>query len=292
MRAPEPSRHPEPARLDADGARATSDMTDTSSPSPSPRRGRAGRTTAALVAAMAVIVLGFIARQWQSAPEPTGIVEERAGALVFAQPRTLDMVALSDHHSEPFTAEDLHGRWTVLFFGFTSCPDVCPTTLNELDRTSQLLADHPIAERLRFVMITVDPARDTAARMAEYLGKINPGLVGGDGRLSGSAAVRQAVQRVVHQEDRRGRLDAVHRAAQRARVGLGPARPLPRVLQATSQRRGAGPGTAVAGQRCRRGTPRPPARQAAHPQRTRPDKVPPPRNTGTWPIACPGHGEA
>ena len=153
-------------------------MTDTSSPSPSPRRGRAGRTTAALVAAMAVIVLGFIARQWQSAPEPTGIVEERAGALVFAQPRTLDMVALSDHHSEPFTAEDLHGRWTVLFFGFTSCPDVCPTTLNELDRTSQLLADHPIAERLRFVMITVDPARDTAARMAEYLGKINPGLLG------------------------------------------------------------------------------------------------------------------
>ena len=127
---------------------------------------------------MALVVLGFVARQWQPAPKSDQFVEERAGALVFREPKTLDFVALSDHRGEPFGADDFAGRWTVLFFGFTSCPDICPTTLNELDRASQLLAGHPLDGRLRYAMLTVDPARDSPERLAEYLGKINPRFVG------------------------------------------------------------------------------------------------------------------
>ncbi|WP_309644848.1 SCO family protein [Phenylobacterium sp.] len=61
----------------------------------------------------------------------------------------------------------LNGKWTVVFFGFTYCPDVCPTTLQALDRAQDLLG--PKAQRMQVVFISVDPERDTPAQLKTYL---------------------------------------------------------------------------------------------------------------------------
>jgi protein SCO1/2 len=97
-----------------------------------------------------------------------------------------------DSAGKPFTQDDLNGRWNIIFFGFTFCPDVCPTTLDTLSRTLDLLgADR---DKVRIVFISVDPERDTPAKMAAYLD--NPafprGVVGLTGTPEQVAATAKA----------------------------------------------------------------------------------------------------
>jgi protein SCO1/2 len=82
---------------------------------------------------------------------------------------------------------DLRGRHVVLFFGYTFCPDVCPLTMQRLDRALDLLGED--ADRVQVVMITVDPERDTASRMRQYVSQFDPSFLG----LSGT---EEAVHRV------------------------------------------------------------------------------------------------
>ena len=75
--------------------------------------------------------------------------------------------SLVDQNGKPFTEATLVGQPTAMFFGYTHCPDVCPTTLGE---AQVWLADlGPAAEKLRFVFVTVDPERDTPAMLKDYL---------------------------------------------------------------------------------------------------------------------------
>lgn len=83
----------------------------------------------------------------------------------------------------------LAGRPYLLFFGFTNCPEVCPTALAELALRLDELGDE--ATRLNVIFVTVDPARDTLAHLAEYLGWFHPRILG----LSGSAAETEAAAR-------------------------------------------------------------------------------------------------
>jgi protein SCO1/2 len=85
-------------------------------------------------------------------------------------------VALTDQDGRPFRLADQRGALTLLFFGFTSCPDVCPTTLADLAAARrQLGAD---AEKVRVAMITVDPERDTPERLGTYVRAFDPSFVG------------------------------------------------------------------------------------------------------------------
>jgi len=88
--------------------------------------------------------------------------------------------SLVDHHGRPFTEQNLVGKPTLLYFGFTYCPDVCPTTLFELTKRLEELGSE--ADRLNIVFITVDPERDTPQQLALYLSSFDPHIVG----LSGS----------------------------------------------------------------------------------------------------------
>ncbi len=76
----------------------------------------------------------------------------------------------------PHRLRDFRGRVVVLFFGYTHCPDVCPTTLAEMKQVMQRLGAK--AERVQFIMITVDPERDTPQRMAEYVTHFDPRFLG------------------------------------------------------------------------------------------------------------------
>src|SRR5437660_168169 len=81
---------------------------------------------------------------------------------------------LVDQNNKPITEQDFKGEPFLVFFGFTHCPDVCPTTLFEVSEIIRNLG--PDAERLRAVFITVDPERDTPAALKDYLSSFDPHL--------------------------------------------------------------------------------------------------------------------
>jgi protein SCO1/2 len=96
-------------------------------------------------------------------------------------------VAMVDQDGKPRKLADFSGKVMLVFFGYTQCPDVCPTSLAELAQVMQALG--PDAARVQVVMITVDPERDTPDVMKQYVTTFNPGFVG----LTGSAdQVKQA----------------------------------------------------------------------------------------------------
>lgn len=89
---------------------------------------------------------------------------------------------LTDHRGQPFTPSQWLGRPTMVFFGFTFCPDICPTTLSDI---SDWLAElGPDADRLNVALISVDPERDTPADLADYLSNFDPRITGLTGPLA------------------------------------------------------------------------------------------------------------
>ena len=84
--------------------------------------------------------------------------------------------ALTDHHGKQVTLADYRGRVVTVFFGFTQCPDVCPTALAEMRAVVEKLG--PDGSRLQVLFITVDPERDTQALLAQYVPAFNPAFVG------------------------------------------------------------------------------------------------------------------
>lgn len=84
------------------------------------------------------------------------------------------------HTGEPFDLADLQGKYVLLFFGYTFCPDVCPTTLLEVSDALETIADggSRAADSVAAVFVTVDPERDTVERMAQYVPGFHPQIIG------------------------------------------------------------------------------------------------------------------
>jgi protein SCO1/2 len=97
---------------------------------------------------------------------------------------------LTSHEGRPFTDQDLKGKPFAVFFGFTHCPEVCPTTLYDLTQDLEALGRD--ADKLRVAFITVDPAQDTPELMKTYLGSFDPRIVGLTGTEEEIAAVAKA----------------------------------------------------------------------------------------------------
>ena len=104
-----------------------------------------------------------------------------AQELVGQRPASLSAMnfRLTDHEGQPVGPETLIGRASIVFFGFTFCPDVCPTTLADISGWLDAMGDE--AGRLNVVFVTVDPARDTVDEMAEYVGYFHPAIRGWTG---------------------------------------------------------------------------------------------------------------
>jgi protein SCO1/2 len=94
---------------------------------------------------------------------------------------------LVDQNAKPITDEDMKGHPFLVFFGFTHCPDVCPTTLFEVSEI--LRAAGPAAKDARALFITVDPERDTPQVLKDYLGSFDPRVIGVTGDSEAVAAV-------------------------------------------------------------------------------------------------------
>lgn len=133
---------------------------------------RATFAAAAVAGALAGVAAGFVFTR----AEPAMPALERA--TLFEASRPLPAIALQDQSAQTFDLGRMRGHWTLLFFGFTHCPDVCPTTLATLAEARRQLADLPPGEIPEVVLATVDPARDTPAALARYVAHFDPSFTG------------------------------------------------------------------------------------------------------------------
>ncbi len=139
-------------------------------------------TVAAILVFITVIVAGFVHRI--QLPRAMTEAEMKVNGLYLLQtPRNFGDIDLVDHHGDAFTRDRMEGGWTLIFFGFTYCPDICPTTMAFLNGFMQELEDTEVADDTRVVMVTVDPARDTVEKLAAYVPWFNPEFVGVTGEF-------------------------------------------------------------------------------------------------------------
>ena len=103
---------------------------------------------------------------------------DKVNALIFKTPRTLGRVNLVDHHKKPFTEANLQGKWTLLYIGYTHCPDICPITMAEINNAYRQVTDRDYRDHLQTVLVSVDPARDTPDLLKAYVGNFHPEFIG------------------------------------------------------------------------------------------------------------------
>lgn len=141
-------------------------------------------------ARIALLVACGAAAAWGPA---AGAGAPAAGALkagVFEPPRAAPALSLQSSTGGALSLGKYRGKVVLLGFGFTHCPKVCPTTLAVLASARKRLGD--LGTQVQVVYVTVDPERDDAARMREYLSVFDPGFVGGTGTPAQLAAARAA----------------------------------------------------------------------------------------------------
>jgi protein SCO1/2 len=135
------------------------------------------KTVFVLIACVAV-VLGLTVNKVLTAKgegDPAALLD--AGIVMLQAPRQLPALELVNEQGQPQRLDRLQGKWTLVFFGYTFCPDICPTTLAELRQLQGMLSAAE-RERLRVVMVSVDPHRDTPAQLKQYLGYFEAGFNG------------------------------------------------------------------------------------------------------------------
>ena len=103
---------------------------------------------------------------------------ELATGTLLTPSRALPDFSLIDQKGRPFSAADLRGRWSLLFFGYTNCPDFCPTTLTTLAAMEKNLVAAKAAVLPRVVFVSVDAKRDTPAQLAKYVPYFDPEFIG------------------------------------------------------------------------------------------------------------------
>jgi len=134
-------------------------------------------TVFALIFFMASVVGGFVHRMTQ----PNIFSKEKMetyGGYFFDKPRIFRDPVLIDQDGKSFDKKFFLGKWTFVFFGFTSCPDICPTTLGVLDKFYRELQDKHEASGVQVVLVSVDPERDTPQKLKEYTAYFNPAFYG------------------------------------------------------------------------------------------------------------------
>ena len=134
-----------------------------------------------------------------------------AAALAQSDGKVGPTFELIDQRGKPFSGAALAGRPYAIFFGFTHCPDVCPTTLMTLSNTLQRLGAD--ADRLRILFVSVDPERDTPEQLRQYLATFDPriiGLTGSEAQIASAAKNWKVFHNKIPEDD--GGFTIVHSA--------------------------------------------------------------------------------
>ena len=152
-----------------------------------------------IAVALLLLTLGIVAGAMVSRSS-TPTVDNGAAAQII-EPRPLQPFRLSVDGVSLLDNDNLRGKWSLLFFGYTHCPDICPATLAELARAYELLAQEPgVLDDTQFIFVSVDPARDTPQTLAAYTDYFNPAFIG----VTGDTEQLTALARQMGIQFRRG----------------------------------------------------------------------------------------
>ena len=145
------------------------------------------KTLIALGLLLVAVLGGFVSKLYRSQAQL--IVE----AQIYPKPRTiLPEFSLVDNKGNAFSNDQLLGQWSVLFFGYTFCPDICPTTMATLSVIEKELPED-VASDVQFVFVSVDPERDTVERLNGYVPFYNEEFIGTTGTFEQLDIITRAV---------------------------------------------------------------------------------------------------
>ena len=108
---------------------------------------------------------------------------ELRSAFIIPEPIELPDFSLLDHTNKPVTTDTFRGQWDLIFFGFTNCPDICPTTLQTLASIKRELESIGSETTPRIVLVSVDPERDTPAVLGQYMDYFGQGNLAVTGKI-------------------------------------------------------------------------------------------------------------
>ncbi|MFP6864274.1 SCO family protein [Pseudomonas sp.] len=143
--------------------------------------------TVFVLVAIVALVLGLTVNKVLTSKgqgDPTVLLD--AGIVLLPQSRSLPELSLINQDGQAVAIDQLKGQWSLLFFGYTFCPDICPATLAQLRQLQGQLPPETLA-KLRIVLVTVDPNRDTPEQLKKYLDYFDAGFIG----LTGEQAIIQ-----------------------------------------------------------------------------------------------------
>ena len=145
-------------------------------------RGSIRATVLMCLALISIVVVLFVLKVLRTSSLDETALRE-LGVILLPTPRELIVDGLTTDSGEGFTTQNLTGAWTLLFFGFTNCPDVCPTTMAELGVAKRELVQKvpEVAQQMRVVLVTVDPDRDDPETLGRYVKAFSPDFVGVNG---------------------------------------------------------------------------------------------------------------
>ena len=143
--------------------------------------------TVFVLVAIVALVLGLTVNKVLTSKgqgDPTVLLD--AGIVLLPQSRNLPELSLTNQDGQTVAVDQLKDQWSLLFFGYTFCPDICPATLAQLRQLQGQLPPKTLA-KLRIVLVTVDPHRDTPEQLKKYLEYFDAGFIG----LTGEEAIIQ-----------------------------------------------------------------------------------------------------
>ncbi|HEY8010171.1 MAG TPA: SCO family protein [Rudaea sp.] len=145
--------------------------------STSPKATRPNPTYLILIAALAAAVGLWLGNRYYAAESAPKL----ASALLYPQPRALPDFHLDQANGQPLTLADWRGHWNIVYFGYTACPDVCPTTLQTLKSAWNELGKRGLHDKIRIDFVSVDPERDTPDVLGKYVSFFSADFVAASG---------------------------------------------------------------------------------------------------------------
>jgi|TARA_B110000977_G_scaffold169828_1_gene220070 protein SCO1/2 len=138
------------------------------------------KSTVGLCVVFISIVLVMFVFSKMRVPELSADEMRSQGVFILPTPRDIGPFELLDHRGTVFNRQSLEGHWSFIFFGFTNCPDVCPTSLSVLGQVeNQLKKQDPVlAEGFKVRLVSVDPDADTLERLGQYVSAFSPSFLG------------------------------------------------------------------------------------------------------------------
>ncbi len=130
-----------------------------------------------ILIALISLIAGALFSQKFKSPDTVALTQSQTGirGMLWPNPKTMTEFELTDQDNQPFKLNNLKGQWSMMFFGYTHCPDVCPTTMALLN---SIVKEIPPERQPEIIFVSVDPDRDTHEKLKDYITYFNSDFKG------------------------------------------------------------------------------------------------------------------